>query len=67
MSENADFHKFIFIVGNDVAFRLIIPNSHLASRQIAALTSNPVIMKVDMSNPVDTGWTYDGSEFHPPA
>jgi len=67
MSEQPDYYKFIFIVGGDVAFRLILPNSVLLPRQRAALNSNPVIMEVDMDNPVDTGWTYDGTNFHPPA
>lgn len=67
MPEQQDFYKFIFIVGEDVAARLIIPNSVIAPRQIAAFNSNPVIMQVDMDNPVDTGWTYDGTNFHPPA
>jgi len=67
MSEQPDYYKFIFIVGTDVAFRLTVPNSPLAQRQLAALNSNPVIMQVDMDNPVDTGWTYDGTNFHPPA
>jgi len=62
-----DHSKFVFIVEGEIAFRLLIPQSHLTERQVAALTSNPTIMQLDPTHPAETGWTYDGSEFHPPA
>jgi len=68
MSELSDNKgRFVFVVGNDVAMRLHIGESHLSARQIACLRSNPTIVEVPFDSPVDTGWTFDGTNFNPPA
>lgn len=68
MSELSDNKgKFLFVIGNEVAMRLAIGESHLSTRQVAALRSSPTIVEVPYDSPVDTGWTFDGTNFNPPA
>ena len=68
MSEFLDKEaKFLFIVDGDVGMRLLFGESGISARQIACLRSNPTIIEVPLDSPVDTGWTWDGENFQPPA
>jgi hypothetical protein len=59
--------KFNFIVDGDVGLSLDIPIHPTNARWIACLRSNPQIIEVPVGSPMAAGWTYDGTDFYPPA
>lgn len=60
--------KFAVIVGNDVAGTIVFESSgpESAQRFIAAYRSNPIIIETN-NEEVMVGWTWDGTNFTPPA
>jgi hypothetical protein len=70
MSNTHPNSYFVAVVGNDVAVRIVIPSDggDATDRMIAALASNPTIIQTtDINHDIDFGWTYDGTNFNPPA
>ena len=59
--------KFSFVNDGVVNYEMEIPDTPAYARFIACLQSNPTIIEVESSNPVRGGWTYDGTNFNPPA
>lgn len=62
-----DIAKFNFINDGVVNYTMDFSDSPVYQRCAACLRSNPVIMEVPDTNPVRSGWTYDGTTFNPPA
>jgi hypothetical protein len=46
---------------------LVVMALNTDARTAAIVTSNPTIVQVDPSGPVNEGWAYDGNTFHFPA
>lgn len=59
--------KFNFVNDGVVNYTMDCQNLASHARFIACLRSNPTIVEVEPSHPVRGGWTYDGTDFHPPA
>lgn len=59
--------KFNFVNDGVVNHTMELPDTPAYARFVACLRSNPTILEVEPSNPVRGGWTYDGTDFHPPA
>jgi hypothetical protein len=59
-----DAAKFNFINDGVVNYTIDLPEGVAYERYIACLRSNPVIMEVSSSNPVRSGWKYNGSHFY---
>jgi hypothetical protein len=60
-----DVVVFDFINDGVVNSTMDFPNTPAMARFIACLRSNPTILEVEPSNPVRSGWTYDGTDFRP--
>jgi len=58
-----DVVVFNFINDGVVNSTMDFPNTPDMARFIACLRSNPTILEVEPSNPVKSGWTYDGTNF----
>lgn len=62
--------RFAVVVDGEVAGTLSISEnepSEVAQRHLAAYDSDPRIIPIKTEDPVDHGWTYDGTSFLPPA
>jgi len=59
--------KFDFVNDGVINYSMEFANAPAFQRYIACLRSNPTIIEVEFSNPVRAGWTYDGTDFYPPA
>jgi hypothetical protein len=62
--------KFSWIAEGDVfgVFTVIEDqNPEVAQRLTAGLLSNPIVVETTGNDSVAAGWTYDGTDFHPPA
>lgn len=60
--------KWAVIVGSDVAGTITIDDQTpvpTAQRFIAAYDSNPIIVPINTDQPVEFGWTWNGTEFVP--
>jgi len=61
--------KFAFVTEGDVFAVWTIDtedtteNSETASRLLAGMMSNPVIIEIPEDTEVENGWTWDGTEF----
>lgn len=67
---NNETKYYAVVVDNEVAVRLIIVSdgSDDLERMTSALSSNPKIIETTKINPeIDFGWSYDGTDFIPPA
>lgn len=62
-----DYEFFAFIVDGEVALKF--PVQTAVEPMIAALSSDPKVIKLSVSNKlsVKEGWTYDGENFSEPA
>jgi len=69
MNKN-DLKTYAIVIDNEVAGRImvVVAGSEDATRMAAALSSNPTIIETTEINPeIDFGWSYDGTDFIPPA
>ena len=59
-----DLAKFNFINDGVVNWVATLPNVLVSERFAACLRSNPTIIEVSASNPVRSGWKYNGTDFY---
>lgn len=60
--------KFVFVVDGEVFMKFTLDTAASPAGEMwsAGLKSNPTVIHVDLENPVDAGWTYDGTNFIAP-
>jgi len=62
--------RFAALVDEDIFGLISFPESEyppeMSAPLRAAFLSSPVVIECESSNPVDVGWTWDGSTFSPP-
>lgn len=59
--------KFNFVNDGIINYTIDLPDAPVSERFIACLRSNPLVIEVASTHPVRGGWTYDGTDFYPPA
>lgn len=62
--DNGNIAKFNFVNDGVVNYVIDFPNSFMSQRGVACLRSNPTILEVESSNPVKSGWKYNGTDFY---
>lgn len=60
--------RYVFVINGEVGPDLHFEPAGNPQREAlaAALSSDPKVIEVDVESPVNVGWTWDGTEFHPP-
>jgi hypothetical protein len=69
-NEEGQLVKFAAIVDEDVFGIVSFPDDfspELVAPLRAAFLSSPIVIECENNNPVQVGWTWDGSTFIPPA
>ena len=59
-----DSVRFNFVNDGVVNYTMDFPDTPAYARFIACLRSNPTIIEVEPSNPVNSGWKYNGTDFY---
>ena len=61
--------RYVFVIDGEVGPDLQFEETANARSTLlaAALSSNPKVIEVEKDDPVDVGWSWDGSKFLPPA
>jgi hypothetical protein len=60
--------KYVFVADGEVFMKFTLDTDASPAGEMwsAGLKSNPTIIQVDKNSPVDSGWTYDGTNFTAP-